>query len=205
MGFFRRREPLHAAARARGRADRAPASRVTRARLWQEPGVTGHLPSAGVGRGRHRRCARGGADAVLFVSLPDGSLLVEEGPDRLARGARRLRSSRRCDRRIARAACAAARRCGPSRRAGSRCWSSRTPPAATRSTSPEPPTGRSSWRSTSSGSSASMPVLLQRGEREGAQFSDACGTPRRRPLGGARSGALPDEHTGSTGSGRSRT
>ncbi len=79
MGFFRRREPLHARlAREGGLIPRPePAPRP----LWQEPGISGHFRPRAADAVVTVDAPEIGADMVRFVSLPDGSLLVEEGPD----------------------------------------------------------------------------------------------------------------------------
>jgi hypothetical protein len=66
MGFFRR-EPLHERlAREGGMAERPPQGEPRP--LWQEPGITGlYRPRA--------------ADVVVTAEAPDVALLVEEGPD----------------------------------------------------------------------------------------------------------------------------
>ena len=79
MGFFRRREPLHERlAREGGLTPRPePAPRP----LWQEPGITGHFRPRAADAVVTADAPEIEADTVRFVSLPDGSLLVEEGPD----------------------------------------------------------------------------------------------------------------------------
>jgi len=79
VGFFRRREPLHERlAREGGLTPRPePAPRP----LWQEPGITGHFRPRAADTVVTVDAPDIGADTVRFVSLPDGSLLVEEGPD----------------------------------------------------------------------------------------------------------------------------
>jgi len=79
MGFFRR-EPLHERlAREGGMAERPPQGAPRP--LWQEPGVTGlHRPREADAVVTVEAPDVEG-NAVRFVSLPDGSLLVEEGPD----------------------------------------------------------------------------------------------------------------------------
>jgi hypothetical protein len=76
MGFFRRREPLHEQlARAGGLVPPDPRP------AWQETGIHGlqrprewQLTLAADAPGLD-------ADAVRWVTLPDGTILVEEGPD----------------------------------------------------------------------------------------------------------------------------
>jgi hypothetical protein len=80
MAFLRRREPLHERlAREGGMAERPPQGAPRP--LWQEPGVTGlHRPrEADAVVMADAPDVEG--DAVRFVSLGDGSLLVEEGTD----------------------------------------------------------------------------------------------------------------------------
>jgi len=79
VGLFRRRESLHERlAREGGLSRQAPAE--PRA-PWQEPGITGlHRPREADAVVTVETPDIEG-DAVRFVSLPDGSLLVEEGPD----------------------------------------------------------------------------------------------------------------------------
>jgi hypothetical protein len=80
MGFLWRREPLHERlARTGGMAERPPQGAPRP--LWQEPGVTGlHRPrEADAVVTAEAPDVEG--DAVRFVSLPDGALLVEEGAD----------------------------------------------------------------------------------------------------------------------------
>ena len=79
MGFFRR-EPLHERlAREGGMTDRPPQGAPRP--LWQEPGVTGlHRPREADAVVTVDAPEVEG-NAVRFVSLPDGSILVEEGLD----------------------------------------------------------------------------------------------------------------------------
>jgi hypothetical protein len=80
VGLFRRREPLHERLAREGGLDGAPAPVDTRP-VWGETGIHGvHRPrewdatvtvdAAGIE-----------GDSVRFVALPDGTLLVEDGPD----------------------------------------------------------------------------------------------------------------------------
>ena len=79
MGLFRRREPLHERlAREGGLVDRPePQPRP----LWQEPGISG------LSRPRQADVVVTAdapditGDSARFVTLPDGTLLVEQGPD----------------------------------------------------------------------------------------------------------------------------
>jgi hypothetical protein len=80
MAFLRRREPLHERlAREAGMTERPPQGAPRP--LWQEPGVTGlHRPrEADAVVTAEAPDVEG--DAVRFVSLADRSLLVEEGVD----------------------------------------------------------------------------------------------------------------------------
>jgi hypothetical protein len=80
MAFLWRREPLHERlAREGGLAERPPQGAPRP--LWQEPGVTGlHRPrEADAVVTAEAPDVEG--DAVRFVSLADGSLLIEEGTD----------------------------------------------------------------------------------------------------------------------------
>jgi hypothetical protein len=76
VGFFRRREPLHQRLAREGGltpADPRPA--------WQETGIHG-IPRAREWDAMVTAEAPGiDADAVRWVALPDGTLLVEDGPD----------------------------------------------------------------------------------------------------------------------------
>jgi len=79
MGFFRR-EPLHERLAREGGMTERPPQGAPRP-LWQEPGVTGlHRPSEADAVVTVDAPEVEG-NAVRFVSLPDGLLLVEEGPD----------------------------------------------------------------------------------------------------------------------------
>jgi len=79
MGFFRR-EPLHERLAREGGMTERPPQGAPRP-LWQEPGVTGlHRPREADAVVTVDAPEVEG-NAVRFVSLPDGSLLVEEGAD----------------------------------------------------------------------------------------------------------------------------
>jgi len=79
MGFFRR-EPLHERLAREGGMTERPPQGAPRP-LWQEPGVTGlHRPREADAVVTVDAPEVEG-NAVRFVSLPDGLLLVEEGPD----------------------------------------------------------------------------------------------------------------------------
>jgi hypothetical protein len=79
MGLFRR-EPLHERlAREGGMAERPPQGEPRP--LWQEPGVTGLYRPREADAVVTAEAPDVEGDAVRFVSLPDGSLLVEEGTD----------------------------------------------------------------------------------------------------------------------------
>ncbi|MDX6485170.1 MAG: hypothetical protein QOF43_323 [Gaiellaceae bacterium] len=79
MGFFRRRESLHEKlAREGGLDERAPREQRP---FWQEPGMTGNFrpPAADATVVVDAPDVEG--NAVKWVTLPDGTLLVEDGPD----------------------------------------------------------------------------------------------------------------------------
>jgi hypothetical protein len=80
MAFLRRREPLHERLAREGGMTERPPQGAPRP-LWQEPGVTGlHRPrEADAVVTADAPDVEG--DAVRFVSLADGSLLIEEGTD----------------------------------------------------------------------------------------------------------------------------
>ena len=79
MGLFRRREPLHERlAREGGLVAEPP---VPERPFWQEPGMTGHFRPREADTVVTVDAPDVEGDAVRFVSLPDGSLLVEEGSD----------------------------------------------------------------------------------------------------------------------------
>jgi hypothetical protein len=79
MGFFRR-EPLHERlAREGGMAERPPQGEPRP--LWQEPGITGLYRPRAADVVVTAEAPDVEGNAVRFVSLPDGTLLVEEGPD----------------------------------------------------------------------------------------------------------------------------
>jgi hypothetical protein len=79
VGFFRRREPLHERlAREAGMTTQPP---LDPRPAWQEAGIHG-LQRAREWDATITVEAPGvDGDAARFVALPDGSLLVEEGPD----------------------------------------------------------------------------------------------------------------------------
>jgi hypothetical protein len=80
MAFLRRREPLHERLAREGGMTERPPQGAPRP-LWQEPGVTGlHRPREADAVVTADAPEVEG-DAVRFVSLADGSLLVEEGAD----------------------------------------------------------------------------------------------------------------------------
>ena len=80
MAFLRRREPLHERLAREGGMTERPPQGAPRP-LWQEPGVTGlHRPREADAVVTADAPEIEG-DAVRFVSLADGSLLVEEGAD----------------------------------------------------------------------------------------------------------------------------
>jgi hypothetical protein len=80
MAFLRRREPLHEQLAREGGMTERPPQGAPRP-LWQEPGVTGlHRPrEADAVVTAEAPDVEG--DAVRFVSLADGSLLIEDGVD----------------------------------------------------------------------------------------------------------------------------
>jgi hypothetical protein len=80
MAFLRRREPLHERLAREGGMTERPPQGAPRP-LWQEPGVTGlhRPPEADAVVTTEAPDVEG--DAVRFVSLADGTLLVEEGAD----------------------------------------------------------------------------------------------------------------------------
>jgi hypothetical protein len=80
MGFLRRREPLHERLAREGGMTERPPQGAPRP-LWQEPGVTGLHRPAEADAVVTAEAPDVEGDAVRFVSLADGSLLVEEGVD----------------------------------------------------------------------------------------------------------------------------
>lgn len=79
MGLFRRGEPLHERlAREGGLATEPPPPQLP---FWQEPGFTGHFRPREADAVVTVDASDVEGDSVRFVSLPDGSLLVEDGPD----------------------------------------------------------------------------------------------------------------------------
>jgi hypothetical protein len=80
MAFLRRREPLHERLAREGGMTERPPQGAPRP-LWQEPGVTGlHRPREADAVVTVEAPDVEG-DAVLFVSLADSTLLVEDGAD----------------------------------------------------------------------------------------------------------------------------
>ncbi len=79
MGFFRRK-PLHEQLARQGGMTERPPQGVPRP-LWQEPGITGLYRPRAADAVVTAEAPDVEGDAVRFVSLPDGSLLVEEGTD----------------------------------------------------------------------------------------------------------------------------
>lgn len=79
MGFFRR-EPLHERLAREGGMTERPPQGAPRP-LWQEPGITGLYRPREADAVVTAEAPDVEGDAVRFVSLPDGSLLVEEGTD----------------------------------------------------------------------------------------------------------------------------
>ena len=79
MSLFRRREPLHERlAREGGLVAEPPGPEPP---FWQEPGVTGNFRPREADTVVTADAPDVEGDAVRFVSLPDGSLLVEDGSD----------------------------------------------------------------------------------------------------------------------------
>jgi len=79
VGFFRRGEPLHERLAREGGLVSQPAA--PQRPFWQEPGMTGHFRPRAADAIVTADAPDVEGDAVRFVSLPDGSLLVEEGAD----------------------------------------------------------------------------------------------------------------------------
>ncbi len=79
MGFFRR-EALHEQLARQGGLTERPPQGDPRP-LWQEPGVTGLYRPRAADAVVTVDAPGVEGDAAQFVSLPDGSLLVEDGPD----------------------------------------------------------------------------------------------------------------------------
>jgi hypothetical protein len=79
VGFFRR-EPLHEQLARQGGLTERPPQGDPRP-LWQEPGVTGLYRPRAADVVVTTQAPDVEGDAVSFVSLPDASLLVEDGPD----------------------------------------------------------------------------------------------------------------------------
>src|SRR5256885_9139616 len=79
MGLFRRDEPLHERLAREGGlvASPSPPQRP----FWQEPGMTGHFRPREADAVVTADAPDVEGDAVRFVALPDGSLLVEEGAE----------------------------------------------------------------------------------------------------------------------------
>ena len=79
MSVFRRREPLHARlAREGGLNESAP---IDTRPLWQETGIHGMQRPREWDATVTADAPDIVGDAVSFVALPDGTLLVEDGPD----------------------------------------------------------------------------------------------------------------------------
>jgi len=77
VGLFRRGEPLHERLAREGGLVAEPPVPVPP--LWQEPGVTGNFRPREADTVVTADAPDVDGDAVKFVSLPDGSLLVEDG------------------------------------------------------------------------------------------------------------------------------
>lgn len=81
MPLFRRRESLHERLAREGGLDEPDSAPVDPLPAWQETGIHG-LPRPREWEATMTAEAPGIAgDSVRFVTLPDGSVLVEEGPD----------------------------------------------------------------------------------------------------------------------------
>ncbi len=81
MGLFRRREPLHEQLAREGGLESRDAAPVDTKPAWGETGIHGvHRPREWDVTVTVDADDIDG-DAVRFVALPDGTLLVEEGPD----------------------------------------------------------------------------------------------------------------------------
>ena len=79
MGLFRRGEPLHERlAREGGLVAEPPGPEPP---FWQEPGVTGNFRPREADTVVTADAPDVEGDAVRFVSMPDGTLLVEDGSD----------------------------------------------------------------------------------------------------------------------------
>jgi len=81
VGLFRRREPLHERLAREGGLNGLAAAPLDPRPAWQEAGIHGmHRPREWDATATAEAPGIEG-DAVRFVALPDGTLLVEEGPD----------------------------------------------------------------------------------------------------------------------------
>jgi hypothetical protein len=79
MGLFRRREPLHVQLAREGGLVEQPVSAPRP--LWQEPGISGLWRPRASDTVVTVEAPDVEGDAVRFVALPDGTLLVEDGAD----------------------------------------------------------------------------------------------------------------------------
>ena len=79
MGLFRPRESLHERLAREGGLVAKPSA--PQGPFWQEPGMTGHFRPREADAVVTVDAPDVEGDAVRFVSLPDGSLLVEDGAD----------------------------------------------------------------------------------------------------------------------------
>jgi hypothetical protein len=78
LSLFRRKEPLHERlAREGGLVEREPEPRAP----WREPGIHGMQRPREWDATQTVEAPDIDGDAASFVALPDGSLLVEDGPD----------------------------------------------------------------------------------------------------------------------------
>jgi hypothetical protein len=79
VGLFRRREPVHERLAREGGLVAEPPAPVPP--FWQEPGVTGNFRPREADTVVTADAPDVEGDAVRFVSMPDGTLLVEDGSD----------------------------------------------------------------------------------------------------------------------------
>jgi hypothetical protein len=79
MGLFRRREPLHERLAREGGLLEKPEHEPRP--VWREPGLTGHSRPREADAVVTTEAPAIEGHAARFVTLPDGSILVEDGPD----------------------------------------------------------------------------------------------------------------------------